>query len=61
VAAQPAVESIRSLSQGLIDPDLDLGLRNGADLNLPSNVQKSATAGSSPKRSAKQASSAPAL
>ncbi|MBI5758509.1 MAG: hypothetical protein HZA46_08335 [Planctomycetales bacterium] len=61
VVAQPVAESIRSITQGLIDPDLELGLRDGADLNLPSNVQKSATAGSSPKRSARQASSAPTL
>lgn len=61
VAVQPTVESIRAITPDLIDPDLDLGSRDGADLDLPFNVQKSSSAGSRPSRSAKRPSSAPAL
>jgi hypothetical protein len=61
VAGQPTVESIRTITPDLIDPDLDLGQRDGADLDLPFNVQKSSSAGSRPSRSAKRPSSAPTL
>lgn len=55
------LETVHAAIQRLLDPDLDLGSRDGADLGLPPDAQKSATAVENPKGSSKRMSTAPSL